>query len=277
MPIVHTQIANTENNLAKVKFYIDPNSVHETALPGDHKQYSSVLTETFINCVDNVQNFKVRPDDIWIVGFIKTGTTWMHNIVNKFKFGAVNRDVIIADKLESEFFDKKFLMGQGTDAVKFFDDLPSPRIFKTHFPAFLLPKELWTVKPKIIYTSRNPKDVALSGYHMMRNSFLQYQGTLDDYCSTFINDSGLFMPFFDHVKGFLQIRHLDHVLFNIYEDMVLNQYDGIKRVNDFLGCSFTDAQLCDLMEDVSFNKMREEFPSQMAPKDRSTMADPEYR
>lgn len=281
MPIIHTQIGyaeklGMEGKFNFVRFSIDRNLKHESLLPGDHKPYSCLLTEQFINSVDRVENFKVRPDDIWIVGFTKTGTTWMHNIVNKFKFVTDDSEVI-AEKIESQFFDKGALTDRFTESMKFFDDLPSPRIFKSHLPAFLLPKQLWTVKPKIIYTTRNPKDVALSAYHMMRNSIYPFKGTLDDYCTSFMNDTGFFMPFFDHVQGFLQIRNLDNILFTVYEDVLSNQYDAIKRINEFLGCSFTDAQLCQLIENVSFKKMREEFPSFMSPTDKSTMPDPDYK
>lgn len=279
MPIIHTQIGYAEKlgmggKLIFVRFSIDPNLEHESLLPGDHKPYSCLLTEQCINSVDEIENFKVRSDDIWIVGLTKTGTTWIHNIVNKFKFVTDDSEVI-ADKLESQFFDKGALNGCFTESMKFFDDLPSPRIFKSHLPAFLLPKQLWTVKPKIIYTARNPKDVALSNYHMMRNSIHPFIGTLDDYCTSFMSGAGIFMPFFDNVQGFLQIRNLDYILFTVY--VLSNQYDAIKRINEFLGCSFTDAQLCQLIENVSFKKMREEFPAFLSPTDKSTMADPDYK
>jgi hypothetical protein len=48
------------------------------------------------------------------------------------------------------------------------EKMPSPRFIKTHLPAQLLPDQLWTVKPKIVYIRRNPKDTAVSYYHHHR-------------------------------------------------------------------------------------------------------------
>ena len=53
----------------------------------------------------------------------------------------------------------------GIAAIK---QLPSPRIIKTHLPLQLLPPSvLQTPSVKIIYVTRNPRDVAVSLYHFM--------------------------------------------------------------------------------------------------------------
>ncbi len=49
------------------------------------------------------------------------------------------------------------------------DKVPSPRTMKTHLSKNLLPPQIYTKKPKIIYIARNPKDVAVSFYYMHRN------------------------------------------------------------------------------------------------------------
>lgn len=281
MSIIRKEVENASKLVSirgweTVCLQIDPNSVHQTALPGDHTQFSCILGKGFEKYVEKIQNFKVRPCDIWIVGLPKTGTTWMHNIVYKLKYG-LNCESI-AEKLEDRFFDKQMsLTGTYDDRLNEFNEASSPRIFKTHLPAFLLPKELWTVKPRIIYTARNPKDSALSGYHMVRNSKFPFNGTIDQYSEQFLDDSGWCMPYFDHVRGFLQLRDLDHVLFTTYEDLVANPYQGIQRICDFLKCPHTDDELLGVMGDVSFKKMRSEFRSFFTPEDESAMLDPDYK
>lgn len=260
-----------------VKFKIDPSTVHETPLPGNHLDYSCVLGIEFEKWINYIQNFKVRSDDVWIVGLPKTGTTWMHNIVYRIKnsldYGS------IAEALEHQYFEKDANLSDGNfiERLQYLDNVPSPRIFKTHLPAFLLPKELWTVKPKIIYTARNPKDTALSGYHMMRNGINPFTGTIDDFSNGFLNEFEYYNPFFDHIRGFLQLRQLDHVLFTVYEDLLSDQFNGIKRVSDFLESAYSDERLLKLTENVSFKKMRNEFPSFLAPEDKSKMPDPSYK
>ena len=52
--------------------------------------------------------------------------------------------------------------------IKTIDELKSPRILKSHLPLQLLPPSaLQTPSVKIIYVTRNPRDVAVSLYHFM--------------------------------------------------------------------------------------------------------------
>ena len=61
---------------------------------------------------------------------------------------------------------------------KFIDDVPSPRIIKTHLPHKVLPKQLWEKAAKVIYIARNPKDLAVSYYN-----FSKYNLVMPDYNS----------------------------------------------------------------------------------------------
>lgn len=258
------------------KYKIDPDSIIQSPLPGDHKHYSHIMSEGFGKWVDQVQNFEIRADDVWIVGLPKTGTTWVHNIVFKLQneFDCEN----IANELEVRFFERLTSADNDFDKeIERFNKMPSPRVFKSHLPAFLLPTGLWTVKPKIIYTIRNPKDKVVSGYHMIRNSMLRFPGTLTDYAEHFLNDTGFATPIFDHIKGFLQLRRFDYVLLNVYEELVADPFQGIKRVCKFLECPHTQKQLHELMENVSFGKMRDTFPSFMMPSDKTSVPDPDYK
>lgn len=258
------------------KYKIDPNSISQSHLPGDHQHYSHILSECFGKWVDHVQNFEIRADDVWIIGLPKTGTTWVHNIAFKLQNGLDYEN--IANELEDRFFERLTSQPDTFDKdIERFKNMASPRVFKSHLPAFLLPKALWTVKPKIIYTIRNPKDMVISRYHMIRNSMVRFPGTLTDFADHFFNDTGFGTPIFDHIHGFLQLRCLDNVLLNVYEDLVADPFQGIKRVCVFLACPHTSKQLHELTENVSFGKMRDTFPSFMMPMDRTSIPDPDYR
>lgn len=50
------------------------------------------------------------------------------------------------------------------NTLKELDGATSSRIIKSHSPPNLLPVGLWTVRSKMIYITRNPKDIATSFY-----------------------------------------------------------------------------------------------------------------
>ncbi|KAG5668780.1 hypothetical protein PVAND_016706 [Polypedilum vanderplanki] len=82
---------------------------------------------------------------------------------------------------------------------------PRPRHIKSHLPAFLLPNELWTVKPKIIYITRNPKDVAVSLYYHLKNLF-GFMGEKSLIFEACLQDKMVYYPFNSHVLEFWKFK-----------------------------------------------------------------------
>lgn len=106
------------------------------------------------------------------------------------------------------------LMKTEDERMDYLENQTSPRLIKSHLPPHLLPIEIWSVKPKLIYVQRNVRDVAVSMFHMCRNfMFLRYQENLDDYLEIFWNDHVIYGPYFDHINCFHQLIDLDHILF----------------------------------------------------------------
>lgn len=138
-----------------------------------------------------------------------------------------------------------------------FDSLPSPRLMKSHLPAFLLPKQIWTVRPKVIHMCRDVKDVAVSYYHMCCNdTFSPYKGSAQDLFDTFYNDYIVWGPYHEHVQSYLQLHQLDHLLLMTYEEMKAKTFAAVKKVNKFLECTFSDEKLYQLIDQASFEKMQ---------------------
>lgn len=141
-----------------------------------------------------------------------------------------------------------------------FDNLESPRIIKTHLPVFAFPRDVWLPQvngeAKVIYVARNAKDAVVSEYHFRRNYLPPADITIDDVIHGVIEDMWIHSPYLEHILSAWSLINLPNVLFITYEDLVNEPFATIKMISEFLQCSYTDAQLKELVEFVSFNNMK---------------------
>lgn len=247
---------------------IDPETRNEFPFPSDYEFSPCFLPKKYEQLANRISNFKVRPNDIWVVTFPKGGTTWIYNIVhqmrNNLDFSAnfvqpsyhYCERAILYDNLNNDE-DYQRLCNTADKTMDEIEEDKTPRVIKSHLPAHLLPKEVWTVKPKVIYVYRNAKDVSISMYHMFRDhKFIRLGGTIEDHFENFLNGHVVYGSYCAHVKSFLQLQQLENVLLIKYEDMIADPIDGIKKINDFLNFSYSDNQLIQLAEHCSFTNMR---------------------
>lgn len=63
------------------------------------------------------------------------------------------------------------------------------RFVKIHLPIKLLPRNIAEVGAKVVYVARNPKDVAVSYFHLHKSSpgFL-YRGDFETFAELFMSD-----------------------------------------------------------------------------------------
>ncbi|CAH1154570.1 unnamed protein product, partial [Phaedon cochleariae] len=165
----------------------------------------------------NYYNFRARPDDVFIVTFPRSGTTWTQELVwllandldyqkaaeiplgDRFpflEFSAFVHKETKATFLEEQKPDSEnYRIVQNLDypAWKIFEDSTERRFIKTHLPFSLLPSNLLDIGCKVIYVARNPKDLAVSYYHLNRSYRTQgYIGDFTKFWSFFERDLGKF-------------------------------------------------------------------------------------
>lgn len=74
---------------------------------------------------------------------------------------------------------------------EFIPNIDSQRFIKTHLPFTLMPPSVMNKQAKVIYVARNPKDVAVSYYHLSR----LYRTT------GYVNDFQKFWDYFEQDLG----------------------------------------------------------------------------
>ncbi|XP_073847784.1 sulfotransferase 1 [Musca autumnalis] len=225
---------------------------------GEWRQRYCSLADTFKPVLNRVYNFDVREDDVYIVTSTKCGTTWAQEmtwlIMNDFDFDrAKNIDLT----LRSPFLEFNGVVPNVPhDTIDAANKLESPRLLKSHLPAMLLPKAIWTKQPKIIYVFRNPKDAAVSYFHHWRG-MVGYQGTKQDFVQSYIDGHVNFNPFWPHVLDFWYMRNSPQILFTSYERMKKNLAAVIQDVCRFLNKTVNDQQLEQMIDHLSFEKMKD--------------------
>ncbi len=143
-----------------------------------------------------------------------------------------------------------------TDSIELLESQASPRFIKTHLPVQLLPDQIWTVKPKLIYIKRNPKAVAVSYFHHNRLLY-KYRGSMEEYIAAFVKDVQLFSPYFPHIDGYCRLSNLaENLLILNYEDMKKDLRGVIEIVAEYLEISVDSAMMEKLCDHLSFNGMK---------------------
>lgn len=136
--------------------------------------------------------------------------------------------------------------------------MESPRCIKSHLPIQLLPDQIWTKNPKMIYVKRNLKDTVVSNYHL-DNQLKDFQGTMDEYVEAFMADYIDCSPYFPHIENYtLASKKLENLMILNYEDMKKDLGAVIRLVANFLDKSINNVELQKLCEHLSIENMKSE-------------------
>ena len=109
----------------------------------------------------------------------------------------------------------------------------------------------------MVYVARNPRDVAVSFYHLNRLFLTQgYQGDFPKYWSYFERNLAPWCPYWAHIKEGWQHRNDPNVLFMFYEDMNRDLPSTIRKVATFLGKSYTDDQVTKLADHLHIKNFK---------------------
>lgn len=132
---------------------------------------------------------------------------------------------------------------------------------------------------QVVYVARNPKDVAVSYYHLCRlyrttgyvgdfpkywDYFERALGMLDDtssaklrrFHSLPISSTVPWAPYWEHIREGWEHRHEPNVLFMFYEDMNRDLPATIRKVATFLGKTMDEDQVTKLTHYLSIEQFR---------------------
>jgi hypothetical protein len=190
--------------------------------------------------------FRPRADDVYVVTYPRSGTTWMQYMLHllttpgEVDFSHLNE--------VSPWFERSLSVGFMNAAD--FERYPGPRIFKSHLPWGWLPRP-----GRYVYIWRDGRDVAVSYYHFYR-SHLGFRGDFDAFFDRFMRGRVQYGSWFKHVAGWQ--AHADdpsvHVL--TYEALSKDREAALRGVADFCGIEADAARLREVLERSTFEAMK---------------------
>lgn len=226
------------------------------------------LPKRYEQFANDLHNFVVRPDDVWIIAYPKCGTTWAQEMVwlisNNLDYHTASQRLLTDRNL---FLELEIIMDFNTSTLK--DQIAranqsaSPRYIKSHLPVGLLPHQVWTIKPKIIYVARNTKDAAVSYYHHYRH-IQGYDGTFEEFMDIFLADQAIYSPFHSHVLNFWTMREEPNILFLTFEHMKRNLQRILEETVKLFNASYSSAELIVLENHLSFDIMSQNSAANMS-------------
>jgi len=186
---------------------------------------------------------KLRPSDVVITPYGKSGTTWTQQIVHTLRtrgdmdFDDISRVV--------PWIEVSALLDIELDA----EQKAYPRAFKSHLS--------WDVMPKggrYINVVRDPGDAAVSLFKFQEGWFLEPGAVSVD---EFVQSTLQHRRYYHHLKSWWPRRNDKDVLFLAYEKMLRDAEHTIRRIADFIGIELDDELLALTLEHSSMAFMLE--------------------
>ncbi|CAO2628046.1 Amine sulfotransferase [Lemmus lemmus] len=204
-----------------------------------------------MNIVENMNDQEIRDDDVFIVTYPKSGTVWTQQILSLIYFeGHRNNSENIRTMDRAPFFEYNI---HNVDFAK----MPSPRIFSSHLPYYLVPKVLKDKKVKILYIYRNPKDVLTSYFHFSNLVvLLEASNTVETFMQAFLDGRVVGSNWFDHIRGWYEHRHDFNIMFLSYEDMKKDLRGSVLKICSFLEKELSDEDLNAVVRQATFQNMK---------------------
>jgi len=181
---------------------------------------------------------RTDPNDVFIVGYPKSGNTWMQNLVAGVAFGIdphLTSDELINDLVLDVHY------------RAFYRRYATPTFFKSHH----LPRPEYR---RVVYLLRDGRDTMVSYIHYLS----AIKGSEPDFFKMVALGEGLFpCRWHEHVEAWMQNPYQSRMITICYESLKRDPVSELRRFCEFVELDRTDELLKSAAEACAFTAMSE--------------------
>lgn len=178
-------------------------------------------------------------DDVFIVGYPKSGNTWFQNLITDIVYGvnaAQAPDSLVQDLVPDVHY------------KRYYKRYRTPMFFKSHH----LPKAEYK---RVVYLLRDGRDVMVSQFHHMN----ALKDRKVDFLKMVQNDDNILFPckWHEHVEAWLSNPYNAEIIVVKYEDLCENPVRQLQKLCQFICIEVDSLFLQKVVQQTSFDKMRQ--------------------
>ncbi|XP_020360528.1 amine sulfotransferase [Oncorhynchus kisutch] len=202
--------------------------------------------------LDSLETFEIRDDDIVVVTYPRSGTTWTQYILS-----LLYHEDQMTEGSNQPIQELVPFLEENSRQIDY-NNKPSTRTFASHLHLSSIPQGL-REKGKVIYIARNPKDVAVSLFNLQNfTKVLKSEPDFNTFLIQFLKGEVLGGSWFDHVDDWYAHKDEFDILSMTYEDMIKDTRGAIVRISNFLGKKLEDQTIDTIVDKSSFKNMKED-------------------
>ncbi|GFR74986.1 sulfotransferase 1C4 [Elysia marginata] len=199
--------------------------------------------------LENIMALPMRQDDVVIVAFPKCGTHWVSDMLYMLTRGSVQ---YMEKSKECEMFEY-------VNDLFSLEERPSPRILNTHLYMRVLPREIIKKKIKIVHLVRNPKDVAVSYFHHLKQ-YASHEFTFHRFLQGYMMDHYMSSSHqINYVKQMAEFcsAHPEHPIITVsYEELKQDAVAVVRDLAQFLDVTANEKLFQEIVSACSFEKLK---------------------
>ncbi|XP_045478185.1 sulfotransferase 1C4-like [Harmonia axyridis] len=226
-------------------------------------------------------NFKPRPDDIWLIGYPRSGTTMTQEILYllgtdlDYKKAASKimddrfpylEDVLMRSEEDEKLYEELCKKNKEPETpeekaciprYKQLEKMKERRFIKSHIGFSHLHPQLLDVGCKVVFIARNYKDCLVSSFFYPLNEEEKKKNGIYSLWKIEQNDLGILGNHMELLKEAWKRRHNKNLLILFYEEVNKDKRSALQKIAKFLGKTLTEKDLETLLDHIDIKKFRE--------------------